>query len=369
MSDTTNHPISYKARAISFYLPQYHPIQENDEWWGRGFTEWTNTAKAKPLYKGHYQPHVPSDLGFYDLRLPEARFAQAELARSYGIEAFCYYHYWFAGKRLLELPFNEVLKSGEPDFPFCLCWANGSWTGVWHGAPNKLLIEQTYPGEDDHRRHFDQLLPAFHDPRYIKVDKKPVFVVYRPRDVPNHREFTDLWRQLASDAGLPGLHLVGEHRSPGWDPKLNGFDAVVATRLPHLREQMHKGESIKHSLKFPGQFFQKSRKLPTIHRYADVIDELLTPSTSGAESYPCVIPNWDNTPRSGANGLVLEGSTPELFQQHFRKAVANTLQLPRERRLVFIKSWNEWAEGNHLEPDLRYGHGYLEAIRAELIDN
>lgn len=223
------------TRMIAFYLPQFHPIPENDEWWGKGFTEWTNTAKAKPMFPGHYQPHVPADLGFYDLRLPEARLAQAELARQYGIEAFCYYHYWFAGKRILDLPFNEVLESGQPNFPFCLCWGNQSWTGVWHGAPNRMLIEQTYPGMEDHRRHFEYLLRAFLDPRYIRVDGKPVFVVYSPKELPDSMAVTDLWRDLAVRAGLPGLFLVAEHKSPDWDPKNAGFDAVINVRLPPRR--------------------------------------------------------------------------------------------------------------------------------------
>jgi lipopolysaccharide biosynthesis protein len=167
-----------RPRIIALYLPQYHPIPENDAWWGKGFTEWTNTAKARPLFRGHYQPHVPADLGFYDLRVPETRLAQATMAREYGIEGFCYYHYWFAGTRLIERPFNEVLASGQPDFPFCLCWANQTWTGAWHGLMNQILIEQTYPGTDDHRRHFDTLLPAFLDRRYMTVDGKPIFVFF-----------------------------------------------------------------------------------------------------------------------------------------------------------------------------------------------
>ena len=175
--------MSSKARVIAFYLPQFHPIPENDEWWGKGFTEWTNTAKAKPLFPGHYQPHVPADLGFYDLRVPETRIAQAEMAKEYGIEGFCYYHYWFAGKRLLERPFDEVLNSGMPDFPFCLCWANQTWTGIWHGSPDRVLIEQTYPGPEDEEVILIICCKAFHDQRYIKVDGKPMFLVYCPKRV------------------------------------------------------------------------------------------------------------------------------------------------------------------------------------------
>src|SRR5262245_158766 len=173
-----------RARLFAFYLPQFHPIPENDEWWGKGFTEWTNTARAKPMFKGHYQPHVPADLGFYDLRVPETRIAQAELAREYGIEAFGYYHYWFNGRRILERPFNEMLASGQPNFPCCVCWANESWTGIWHGTPDKTLIKQEYSGYEDHRRHFETLLPAFTDHRYLTVDDKPIFIIYRPWEIP-----------------------------------------------------------------------------------------------------------------------------------------------------------------------------------------
>src|ERR1017187_7945146 len=196
------------ARLIAFYLPQFHPILENDAWWGAGFTEWTNVAKAKPLFPGHYQPHVPADLGFYDLRVPETRTAQAALARNAGIEGFCYYHYWFAEKRLLERPFNEVLKSGEPDFPFCLCWANETWSGVWHGAPNRILIEQTYPGAEDHERHFYDLLPTFQDKRYMRVNNRPLFTLYAPQKLPAAAGFIAQWQNLSQKNGLPGIHFV-----------------------------------------------------------------------------------------------------------------------------------------------------------------
>lgn len=352
-----------RTRVFAFYLPQFHPIPENDEWWGRGFTEWTNTAKAKPLFKGHYQPHVPGDLGFYDLRLPEARAAQANLARGSGIEGFCYYHYWFAGHRLLERPFNEVLASGEPDFPFCLCWANQTWTGIWHGAPNRVLIEQTYLGPEDHRRHFETLLPAFHDKRYIRVDGKPLFVVYNPIDLPDSPGVMELWRDLAAKAGLPGLFLVAEHRSPEWDPKSFGYDASVTIRLPGKRhEWVPWNEPIR---KIKGKVHQ-FRGLPRIYEYEQVIDSLVSERIPGIENFPCVIPNWDNTPRSGGNGLVFHGSTPELFRRHFRRAIERMRDVSGEHRIVFVKSWNEWAEGNHLEPDLKFGLRYIDVIHEEL---
>lgn len=346
------------ARVIAFYLPQFHPIPENDQWWGKGFTEWTNASRAKPLFPGHYQPHVPADLGFYDLRVPETRAAQADMARAYGVEGFCYYHYWFAGKQILERPFDEVLKSGEPDFPFCLCWANQTWTGIWHGAPNRVLIEQTYPGEADHRAHFETLLPAFHDPRYIRVDGKPLFVLYQPNDIVDAPNALRLWRDMARRAGLPGLYLVGNDVGRQTPAEL-GLDALTTYHLPPRRPWV----SRRTPLKWLRRRYQLWSGRPTVHRYEDVLPTLLPPETPGVENFPCIIPNWDNTPRSGKNGLVLDGSTPELFARHARQAYERVRDREAEHRIVFVKSWNEWAEGNHLEPDLRFGHKYLEALR------
>jgi lipopolysaccharide biosynthesis protein len=351
------------ARAIAFYLPQFHPIPENDEWWGKGFTEWTNTAKAKPLYRDHYQPHVPADLGFYDLRLPETRIAQAQLARKHGIEAFCYFHYWFAGKRILDRPFNEVLASGQPDFPFCLCWANQTWSGVWHGAPDRILIEQTYPGREDHRRHFETLLPAFSDRRYLTVDGKPLFVIYNPSRLPDSVRVSDYWRELAIKSGLAGLYLVAENRHADWDPRRSGFDATVIVRLPPIRREWVPWSQPLDKLK--GKCLDWLGR-PTVYLYDEIIDSLLTGPVPGIESFPCVIPNWDNTPRSGANGLVLHGATPDGFRRQVRRALHRMRDVPNEHRIIFVKSWNEWAEGNHLEPDLKFGLGYLEALRDEL---
>lgn len=328
---------------IAFYLPQFHPIPENDAWWGKGFTEWTNAAKAKPLFPNHYQPHIPADLGFYDLRVPETRLAQASLAREYGIDGFCYYHYWFAGKRILERPFAEVLASKEPDFPFCLCWANATWTGVWQGAPDRVLIEQTYPGKADHEAHFDTLLPAFIDPRYLRVEGKPVFVFFKPNNLPKPKEVFDLWRDMAIKSGLPGLHLVGCDYTGSMDPKILGLDACIATLLPPLRK-----------IKPDGQ--------PSIYLYKNVWPHLISPHRPGINTYPCAIHSFDNTPRSGSNGLILAGPTPEMYGQHLRQALDTAQKLPAGQQLVFLKSWNEWAEGNHLEPDLKFGHGYLQEI-------
>ncbi|WKJ88727.1 glycoside hydrolase family 99-like domain-containing protein [Methylomonas montana] len=357
--------MSKAARIIAFHLPQFHPTPENDEWWGKGFTEWTNVAKAKPLFAGHYQPHIPADLGFYDLRLPEARHAQSELAKEYGIEGFCYYHYWFGnGRRLLERPVNEILSSGEPDFPFCLCWANHSWNNIWQGVADRMLMEQTYPGMDDHKEHFEWLLNAFKDRRYITVDDMPLFLIFNPGEIPDLPDVLSYWRQLAVEAGLKGLYLVGVNYRfrADWNPRSVGLDASTWQPLPpkdgHIPSNFF-GEKIK-------RFFSKTKSRVTVHHYAAVINMLIRKSPPPFPDYPTVLPNWDNTPRSGENGLVFHESTPELFRSLLRRAFSLIKHYEPEKRIIFIKAWNEWAEGNYLEPDQKYGHGYLQVIKEEL---
>ena len=351
-----------KAKIIAFYLPQFHPIPENDSAWGKNFTEWTNVTKAKPLFRRHYQPHIPKDLGYYDLRKPEIRDAQAELAKEYGIEAFCYYHYWFAGKQLLEKPFNEVLKSGKPDFPFCLCWANHSWTGIWCGCPDKTLIEQTYPGMEDHTKHFDFFMKAFRDKRYLTIEKKPVLVIYRQEEIPHIKEVTKLWRELAVKNGLPGLYLIYMRMSKQScyiNPKEIGFDAYITQNLP-LDGRIPWNYPIRKIVSFV-----KKQKL-TIYTYKEALNFLTNDNKSNSE-YPCIIPNWDNTSRCGTNGLVFHGSTPKLFKILLKDALEKIADKPSEYKLIFLKSWNEWAEGNHIEPDLKFGKSYLRVIKDEIL--
>jgi lipopolysaccharide biosynthesis protein len=354
------------ARVIAFYLPQFHPIPENDEWWGPGFTEWRNVAKARPLYRGHYQPHIPGDLGFYDLRVPETRRAQGDLAKAYGLEGFAYWHYWFAGRRILERPFQEVLDMKEPDFPFCLAWANQSWTGVWHGLSDKILIEQTYPGPADYTAHFNAVLPAFADGRYITIDAKPLFYVFQPTGLPDARQFTDQWRELAVKAGFKGLYLVGE-MSLASTPGDWGFDAAVDTSSALRLVTWHPWRRPFARLKWERKRFLRR---PTIVQYEDVCESFVTNRIGGTphvDRHPSLLPGWDNTPRSGLNGLVLHGSTPELFRRQVQQAIRAGTQAPMEHRLIFLKSWNEWAEGNYMEPDIRFGRGYLEVLRDELL--
>lgn len=354
--------MSTRARLIAFYLPQYHPIPENDAWWGRGFTEWTNVTKARPLFKGHYQPRLPADLGFYDLRVPEARQAQAELARSAGIEGFCYYHYWFGGKQLLERPFKEVVASGSPDFPFCLCWANQTWTGVWHGAPDRILIEQTYPGEQDNREHFLSLLDAFSDKRYMRVGGRPIFVIYRPTELPDSVAFLSQWRKFAIQNGLPGLHIIAHvtDGEPGFDYKARGFDACVRVCAHRVFRDGRLGRMRQRYLSLLG----RPRNLKS---YRDALPFFLEGCSEAPDVYPCAIPNWDNSARSGILAYVLRDSTPDLFRTHLKETLALVESRPPDERLVFIKSWNEWAEGNYLEPDQKFGHEYLDVVREEML--
>jgi hypothetical protein len=355
--------MNQRTRLIAFHLPQFHPTPENDAWWGKGFTEWTNVAKAKPLFSGHYQPHIPADLGFYDLRLPESRHAQAELAKEYGVTGFCYYHYWFGnGRRMLERPVDEILSSGEPDFPFCLCWANHSWNTVWQGTRD-MLMEQRYPGMHDHAAHIDWLLHAFTDRRYLTVDGKPIFVIYNPDDIPEVRSVMDYWRERAAKAGLPGLWLVGvSHYDPAWSPHTRGMDASTMQALPTRDGHI----PWRYPLTKLRQAMQKGKAKLTIRTYEEVMPILLRRNTVDWPDYPLVLPNWDNTPRSGPRGLVLDGATPERFRRHLHEAVSRVAQRPPDQRIVFLKAWNEWAEGNYVEPDQRYGRAYLEVIRDEV---
>lgn len=358
----TDTKIGPRARALAFYLPQFHPVPENNEWWGAGFTEWTNAAKARPLFRGHEQPHLPADLGFYDLRLPEAREEQAGLAREYRIEAFCYWHYWFAGRRILERPYTEMLESGQPDFSFCLAWANQTWSGIWYDEADRVLIEQTYPGADDDRAHFEHVLPAFRDDRYFRVDGKPLFYLFRPELHPEPAAFVERWQKMAAEAGLGGLYLVAELSDLlGAGPKYttfaeDGFDAGVYMRIP--------AEVNTRSI-LRMRFDRKLLRRPEHYEYAR--EPIPTPPQLRNDAvHPCVYPNWDNTPRSGRRGLVITRSSPDRFRYHVRAAVEALAHRSPDHRLLFIKSWNEWAEGNYLEPDLDHGHGFLEALAEEI---
>ncbi len=353
-----------KPRLIAFYLPQFYPTQENDEWWGRGFTEWTNVGKAKPLFKGHCQPRVPADLGYYDLRVPEVRERQAKLAMEAGVEGFCYWHYWFAGKRLLDRVFNEVLESGKPDFPFCLCWANHSWyKKTWlESKDDILLIEQTYPGEEDYVRHFYEMLPAFKDKRYMKVDGKPIFGIYSPLSFDDFNNFKTTWNCLAKENGIEEFYFFGfMFSSQKIDvAKKMGFENFVIDNIRGIHKRVNPVISLLH--KMINSLSKKS--WPYRYTYSEYIDtELLLLEVSENE-HPCILPNFDHSPRSGLNGKIIVGHSPEkwkyLCKEVFRRCKG------RNNNIVFIKAWNEWGEGNYLEPDMAFGKQFIKATKEAL---
>lgn len=369
--DLDNKP---KARVLAYYLPQYHPIPENDRWWGTGFTEWTNVGKAKPLFPGHYQPHLPADLGYYDLRVPEVREAQADMARKYGVEGFIYWHYWFGnGKRLLERPFNEVLMSGKPDFPFALAWANETWKGFAFGVNDErnVLIEQTYPSKEDFIDHFKTILPAFKDKRYITCENKPIFIIYQSSNIPNVEEFIALWNDLAKSNGLKGIYFIAHEMEKQTEEEVSyyhnlrikqGFSAVnfVNTIINHrkmpfiyklMRNLLYKNSKI--------------RLVPDIRPYVTSI--FSTHLDSEEDVIPTIMPNWDHTPRTGKKGVVVIGATPDKFNSVLKKIVLNVKCKKYDKRFIFIKSWNEWAEGNYMEPDRLWGTKYLEALAREIL--
>lgn len=356
-----------EVRVIAFYLPQYHPIPENDVWWGKGFTEWTNVGKARPLFKGHYQPKVPADLGYYDLRVPETREAQAAMAREYGVEGFLYWHYWFGkGKRLLERPFNEVLASGKPDFPFCLGWANHSWRGIYCGVKSKeALIEQSYGGPEEYKAHFYDVLPAFRDKRYITLDGKPLFYIHSPLASAEVPLFTEVWQQLARENGLGEICFVGNAANTPEDiQKVLSICSYV--NVDTLFEFKQHDFSFWDKARF--KIMREVFKVGNVYEYEKAMRYFYSTEVEAARYFPTLIPNWDHTPRTGAVGNVLHHSTPELFYRHAVSVFEKVKTKPVEQRIVFLKSWNEWAEGNYMEPDLKFGRGYLEALQRAIGD-
>lgn len=357
------------VRIIAFYLPQFHPIPENDRWWGKGFTEWRNVIQAKPLFKGHYQPHLPADLGFYDLRVPETRDAQAELAQTYGITGFCYYHYWFNGHRLLNRPFDEVFGTGYPRLPFCLCWANENWTRRWDGLEGEVLMKQEYSHEDDYA-HIEHLIRAFSDDRYIKIDGRPLFLVYRTAVLPNPARTAEIWKKACRAAGFPDLFLA-RVESHGRDvaPATIGFDAAVEfaphwTVLPSRRFRRDKWDvpqRVYNALQKAG-LMSWAYRTHQVYSYAALSERMQSRPPVSYSRFRCATPGWDNSPRRQKEATIFYGSTPKLYERWLQALVRETLATRQnDERIVFVNAWNEWAEGNHLEPDQRWGRGYLEA--------
>ena len=364
------------VRTVAFLLPQFHPIPENDAWWGEGFTEWTNVRKAEPLFEGHEQPRVPADLGYYDLLDPAARAAQAALAADHGIDAFCYYHYWFHGKELLEQPLRAVLASGEPDFPFFVCWANENWTRRWDRGEQHVLQPQRYSADDD-VDHIRSLLPVFADPRYVRLGGAAVFVVYQVHQLPEPARTAERWRAEVAAAGLGELHLVSvDGHNPGHpDPAAYGFDATVRTvpagfampvtglRAVGRRVRAALGIGVDSRL---SRMWRKSAEVSGPRRvdYGEFVDAVLRREHPPWVEYPTVMPGWDNTPRVQRRGLVFTGSTPETYGRWLAAESADVRARHGDDTFVFVNAWNEWAEGAYMEPCQRWGRGYLEAHRS-----
>jgi len=317
------------------------------------------------LFQGHYQPHIPADLGFYDLRLKETRITQAEMAKEYGIEGFCYYHYWFGnGRQELERPFQEVIESGEPDFPFMLCWANESWhKKFWNidGVFSKeIIVEQQYNGLEEYTKYFYSLLPAFKDSRYLKVENKPMFMIYKPLGFPDVDIFMELWRGLAKKNGLSGLYFIGhttEYEENGDLIFNKGFDAVNTVRLDDVFKKR------KYITRVFSKLYRIIFNIPLCCKYSIAKKYFVTEIEKQENVIPTIIPNWDHTPRSGKSGFVFINSTPQLFKEAVKDSIEAIKEKPQDKQIIFIKSWNEWGEGNHLEPDLKWGNKYLLEIK------
>lgn len=365
---------SSDLRAVAFYLPQYHPTPENDAFWGPGFTEWRNVVRARPRFRGHMQPHLPADLGFYDLRLAEVRAQQAELARSAGLSGFCYYHYWFAGQRVLHRPFDEVLTSGNPDFPFMLCWANENWTRAWDGGPREVLLAQSYSDADTiaHARH---LAPAFADPRYIRVNGRPAFAVYNTDDLPDPTRWSDFFRQTLAAEGInPFLIRVERYLDRDARPPNDlGFDAALEfqpfsrsfRRFLKLRPDLKSAQwkRIGHRMRREVTRFYD---VDTHHDMRAFVAFDCAQPTPPYPVFPGVCPAWDNSARRPpGQAIIFRNTSPALFRD-WVTAKAETARAAFPEPLVFVNAWNEWAEGNHLEPCQTYGSDWLNALSAGL---
>lgn len=348
-------------RVIAIYLPQFHPFKENDEWWGKGFTEWTNVSKARPRFPGHYQPQLPADLGFYDLRVPEVREQQVEMAREAGIYGFCYYHYWFNGKLLMERPLREVLESGKPDFPFMICWANENWTRAWDGAENQILISQKY-GVEDAKNHIKWLIPYLKDHRYIRINGKPVIAIYRTTKIPDLQQMLQIWRDEASKEGLE-LYICRfeSFAEAGKHYLVDGLDAAIdfqptsKHRIDYSKQPryiVHRTIDVLNAVLLRGLF-------PQIINYRKYVRFMGTRQQPAYKCFPCVTPGWDNSARKSRGCFMFVGNTPQLYGKWLRNTINKFEPWNPEENLVFINAWNEWAEGNHLEPDIRWGNAFL----------
>jgi len=358
-------------KTICFYLPQYHPNKENDEWWGPGFTDWNKVASCRPRYRGHHQPHIPADLGFYDLRMEETRVAQANLARNYGIYGFCYYHYWFNGKILLDRPLDEVIESGNPDFPFCLCWANDDWTRAWDSNKQQILISQEY-SEKDNYEHITWLLKAFNDIRYIKINGRPLFLIFNPDIIPNCKFLIEMWRKAVRQNDFPNIYLcaVKNNYTIKTDEEFlsQGFDAIVGFQ-PN-RNYFPSPTNLKSWLynvalkTMPDNLYQAIKIRVSANKlinYKNLVQKMIAEEHPiSYREFPCVFPSWDNSARR-KSAVIIQNRDPLMYEKWLADSIKKVGIYPEPERIVFINAWNEWAEGCHLEPDLLNQHRFLQA--------
>jgi len=378
--------MNIKSKIIAMYFTQLHAIPENDEWWGKGFTDWDNVRIAKSLFAGHYQPRIPLDSNYYDQSQVETIRSQVDLAKRYGLYGFCHYHYWFDGKQLLETPTNLILQNPDIDFPFCLSWANESWSRRWDGRDHDILIRQTHPPtKESWSRHFDYLIHAWVDERAIKIDGKPVFVIYRPQKVEKIADMLEFWNNKAKERGLKGVYYIFQKQyEPSDKGCLKSFDAVF---------QFQPFEAI-HSAEYSAAAFKKQKiralidalprsvqgviwslwasckKQYTIHQYDRVWQQIIDNSSKlSVNEFPGAFVDWDNTARYGSRATIFQGATPERFKYWLQKLVENVSDRPDDMNFIFLNAWNEWSESAYIEPDEKYGYAYLEAINSIVTSN
>jgi len=343
-------------KVLAFYLPQFHTIPENNEWWGDGFTEWTNTKKAKPLFKEHYQPREPYNSNYYDLSDIDTMRWQADLAKEYGIYGFCYYHYWFKGKKLLEKPLENMLKHKEIDLPFCFSWANEPWSRTWDGRDSEVLMPQEYGDKSDWKKHFEYLIDFFKDDRYIKIDNKPLMVIYKTMHIPDGDKMCQYWNDLAIQEGFDGLYFVETLGGMQASPSLKISDAVVELE-PNFTMAGHQTSFFERQLR-------KIKKKITglqLYDYDRVWKKIIARKSNRFEKkhFLGAFIDWDNSPRKGNNGVIFKGASPDKFNKYL------SIQIDKSEKnsFLFINAWNEWAEGTYLEPDMKYEYQYLTALK------